>query len=92
MATDKFIASMVEGGLRLTQKDQGEITVRLTDILNSLRAIHRLAIEGLDQEHCECYMIAIAEMARANVRGVDAVNVRLGALQAGNFANEFSHS
>lgn len=91
MATDKCIASMIEGGLRLTQTDQDEITERLTDILHSLRAIHRLAIEGMDSPNCELFMIAISEMARANVKGVDAINVRLGAIESGNFMNEFSH-
>lgn len=74
----------------LTDADRKNVNRRLSDIFDSLRAIRELAISAQDSERREHYLTAIEEMARSNIKGLDAVLEKLeGGPQGGNFATEF---
>ena len=73
----------------LTGKDIDDVTHRLHEVIHSLRAIHQMSIDATMDESLEFTMIAIGEMARANVKGIDACLERIGGCSTGNFASEF---
>jgi len=71
------------------------INMRLSEILFSLLAIHRFAYEALEMGDDERetfinHMVAIAEMSRANIKGLDACIEQLGGGKQGNFETEFT--
>jgi len=75
----------------LTNKDIQAIENRLYGVLMSCSAIHELAKDaiGNNLENTESIMIAVKEMARANVKGLDACIEKLTHCPAsGNFAEE----
>ena len=69
------------------------VTTRLWAVFESLRAIHHLASDKVaNEDETESEGVAIREMARASIRGLDACLVRLtGGTCAGNFATEFDY-
>lgn len=78
----------------LTNEDIGAIENRLSRILQSCYTINRIAFDavGSDDKEIEGHaLMAVAEMARANVKGLDACVYRLtGEGRTGIFEDEFS--
>lgn len=65
----------------LTDSDFNEINGRLSDVVLSLLAIKELAVSALDNDDSKLsqhWLFAIEEMAKANVRGIDACLKRMG--------------
>lgn len=77
---------------RLTNADMRAIENRLCEVLQSCAAINRLAIDSYcstDICSADHFMKAIEEMARANVKGLDACISKIaGAAYSGLFENE----
>lgn len=77
----------------LTNDDIKAVDSRLGDIYASLRSIHELSKDALCSSgirEAERYIIAIREMSRANIKGIDACIERLAInCGPGGFATEF---
>jgi len=81
--------------IKLTQADLDNISCRLDQVIHSLRAIHYIANESIDGMNAEMGCIAISEMARANIKGLDVICSLIGGephLRHGNFESELSRS
>lgn len=77
--------------VNLSDVDIEEITRRLSEIAFSNLAIAELALDAINGsgENKTYWMTAIEEMAKRNVRGLDACLVRMGEQPMGNFETEF---
>jgi hypothetical protein len=66
--------------VNLADADIEQINRRLSQVVLSLIAIEKLAIQAIDgdPEMSPHWMFAIEEMAKANVRGIDACLERMG--------------
>lgn len=82
--------------VNLTDADFDDIHFRLSDIGYSLLSIRELALSAADGEphQIQHYLTAIMEMARADVKGLDACLRKLGSgvVCMGNFESEFDRS
>lgn len=76
----------------LTDSDFEDISIRLGDVFHSLRAMQRFATAEFEDEMNEHFKSMVAEMSRANMKGLDACIQRLGWPPMGNFASEFDRS
>ncbi len=77
----------------LTDEDITEVSQRIEVVALSLLSIRQIAGEIIeaDRNAAANFAFAIQEMARANVKGIDACIERLaGGPALGNFAGEFS--
>lgn len=77
----------------LADDDVLEVNLRINDVLQSLLSIHQIAGELFDSDPDATanYGVAFKEMARANIKGLDACVERLtGCGNFGNFAGEFT--
>ena len=75
----------------LTNADIRAVENRLYGVLQSCSAIHALATDSIggNFENAECVLTAVKEMARANVKGLDACIEKLTRCPAsGVFAEE----
>jgi hypothetical protein len=74
-----------------TKEQIHAVSNRIEQAAYSMLAMYKLADEVVDSEQ-SAYGIAIKEMARANIKGLDACLQRLnaGAGCMGNFADELS--
>lgn len=78
-------------------EDLGKITHRLEDIFYSCRCMWQMSADYCGSENkldsMEAFRIAVSEMSRANVKGLDAVIEKLKrGPAAGNFKTEFDFS
>lgn len=77
---------------RMTNADMVAIERRLAEVLQSCAAIHEIAIDlccGSNSGDSAAYLKAIEEMARANVKGLDACIEKIaGGPHSGLFADE----
>lgn len=74
----------------LSEADLKAISYRLFDVLSSCLATYHLA--EIDSHDAEWALIAIQEMAKSNVKGIDACLEKLNAMPcAGNFRNELKY-
>jgi hypothetical protein len=79
----------------LADDDILKVSERIGDVLQSLLSIHQIAgdVFEADTETAARYGLAIKEMARANIKGLDACMERLtGGPAFGNFATEFDRA
>jgi hypothetical protein len=77
---------------RMTNADMRAIERRLAEVLQSCSAIHQIANDlvcGVAGDEPEPYLLAIEEMARSNVKGLDACIEKIaGGPHSGQFAEE----
>lgn len=78
----------------LSAEDLGKIAHRLEDIFQSCRSLWQMSSDHCGNENkvdtMEAFRLAVSEMSRANIRGLDAVIAKLRrGSAAGNFKTEF---
>jgi hypothetical protein len=74
----------------LTAREITDVSNRLEDILHSMRAIHEFADHTEDGKQVEHFHNAIREMARSNIRGLDACIKKLSGRFSGEFESELA--
>lgn len=74
----------------LTAREITDISDRLDAVLHSMRAIHELADHSADGKQVEHFHNAIREMARSNIKGLDACIKKLSGRFSGEFESELA--